>query len=525
MKIESLEYYLYEKRYLSFSEKRLKSQINFKGKILEFLYKRDSLFKNYAHWERFILNRQKWLKRHHIFIEDKLKREKYNYTEIELKNISFFEVIEIDDFDKFRKKLLSKFGDSTGVLGINRKEDVQEKLYNLENKFDNISWGDLFTINYKSSNSRKNDFIESISCRFIKTYESYFIISFDIQLSEKAKEIMGKIFQQSDVGLSFPSYNSYLKIFKEKMFYNKTTFARSLKAFNYQNFISDLSSQVKNNVTHYFNGYFQKSKIFNVLPCTQLYEVADINQFKSDSNLAQLYRESFGKYYSLDDKQIEIHFPNTLNFEKEEILIFRQKGHTNDKMFGNDLSDWDDFERFQLIRSLSFPCVFSGIIKEQNLKLNKLKREIYDQIKSSGNQTIIKHLFLLGSNNKYLKLKHKSIQIQLTINRFENDFTNENIKFYTEGFSLEEFKPRNYKNLEEKNLLEYFVESFRFQINYLKEKTSSLNEIFKSLEEFNSYKTNFILQLFSIFIGVLAFIFAFDKTKEFIYDIVKLIFK
>jgi len=521
-----LEYYLYPKRYLNRKERHLKIHNIIKGRILEFISKRKEIFKKLDIWEIYILKRKRWIEKHNIFIEEKIKLDANHYSGIRLKEISFFEVIEIDDFNKFRRTLLSKFGNSSGVLGIDRKEELQKKLFDLENKFDNISWGRLFSVNYKKESNENNDLIDYIDCNYIKTNESYFIIRFDIRLSEKANSIIEKIIKQKDTGLSFPNYNSYPKILQRKRFYYQESFLSSLKAYNIQNFISDLSTQLKNNVTKYFNGYFHKSDIFNILPSIHLYEVDDMNEFNLDKELKSLYRSSFGKYYSSEDEQIEIHFSDSWNNSEELIEVFKKKGHGNNETNKSDLSDYDRLENHFLISSLSFPCVFSAILRKQVHKLNVLKRQIYDQIKISGNRYILKHFFLLGMNNKYLQLKHKSIQILLTIKRFEDEFSDRNLQLYTDGdISLKDFIAHNARENEEKNLLSYYVKSFRYQISRLDKKTKSLNEVFKSLEEFNSYKTNFLLQLFSITIAILAFIFAFDKTKNFVLDIVKMITK
>lgn len=519
-----LKYYLYPKRYLNRKERKLKIHNNVKGKILEFISYKKRVSKKFNIWETYSLKRKEWIDKHNIFIDNVRKQNTNYYSGIELNKVSFFEVVEIDDFNKLRKTLLSKFGNISGFLGINRKEELKKNLDELENKFDTISWGSLFSLNYKKENKEHNDLIDYIDCNYIKTNESYFIIRLDISLSEKANSIFEKIIQQKDVGLSFPNYNSYFKILRKKRFYYNISFLYSLKAYNIQNFISDLSTQVKNNVTHYFQGYFHTSKIFDILPNIQLYEVDDIKEFNADKELKSLYRSDFGKYYSLEDGQIEIHFSDSWNNSQELIRIFKQKGHGNKETHKGDLSNYDSLENHFLIESLSFPCVFSAILQEQTNKLNSLKRQIYDQIKVSGNKYILKHFFFLGMNNKYLQLKHKSIKILLTTKRFEDEFSDRNLQLYTRGdISLKNFIARNARENEEKNLLSYYIKTFRYQINRLDKKTKNLNEVFKSLEEFNSYKTNFILQIFSILIAILAFIFTFDKTKYFLLYIIKMI--
>jgi len=515
------EYYLYSKRYLTRDERKQRVRNRIKGKILESIAKRKKIFKKYRIIDIYSLERKKWIDKYNIFIDDVIKRDESFYSGIRLKDVSFFEVVKLDDFNKFRNTLLSKFGANSGFLGIDRKEDLEKKLSDLENKFDNISRGRLFFINYKNERKSSTDLIDYIDCSYIKTNESYFIIRFDISLSEKANKIVDNIIQQKDIGLSFPNYYSYYRILQKKRFYISTSFSRSLKAYNIKNFVSDLSNQVKENVTKHFNGYFHASKIFQTLPSIQLYEVDEISKFKEDKELTSLYRTGFGKFFALDDKQIEIHFSDRWNTTNELIHVFKQKGHGSREKNGSDLTDYDNLENHFLIDSLTFPCVFSAILREQSYKLSNLKRQIYDQIKDSGNKFIIKHFFLLGANNKYLQLKHKSVQILLTMKRFEEEFTDRNIQLYTRGFPLESLHAQNQREHDEKNLLDYYINAFRYQIGELDKKTKSINEVFKSLEEFNSYKTNFILQLFSILIGVFTFIFAFDKTKNFVLDFIK----
>jgi len=543
---KSSKYYFYTKRYLTRSANRQIIHNTIKGKVLEFIthriesFRKNTTIKGKIHefvthrinsirmnisMEIYSLDMKSWIQKYNIFIDDIVKSKAPTYNDIRLKEISFFEVIEIDDFEKLRKVILSKFGNSMDFIGRNRKEELQKKLDNLESKFDQTSSGSLFSINYTKKKSSKCDLIESISCQYIKTNESYFILSFDVHLSAKSVEIANQILQQKDVGISFLEYNTYLNVLKKKSFYSCEIFNSSLKSYNLENFISDLSYQVKYNITKHLGGYFHKSKILNVLPNIQLFEVDDIQKFHEDKILKSIFKTSFDKYYSLDDELVEIHFSDSWNNEQEVIQIIQQKGHGNKDKKDNENTDWDRLENYYLIKSLSFPCVFSAILREQRYKLNTLKRQIYDQIKLSGNNYILKHFLLLGVNKKYLELKYSSIQILLTIKRFENEFTDRKIQLYTRFADLQEFKARNVREKEEKNLLLHFIKAFRFEINSLDSNTKSLNDVFKSLEELNSYKTNFILQLFSIFVAILAFVFTFDKTKTLIMDIIKHIWR
>jgi hypothetical protein len=68
--------------------------------------------------------------------------------------------------------------------------------------------------------------------------------------------------------------------------------------------------------------------------------------------------------------------------------------------------------------------------------------------------------------------------------------------------------------------LSYYIEKFKNDIKYLTKKKDDVNIVFKNIEELNSYRTNFILQIVSLIVGILAFIFAFEKVRDFILSLV-----
>jgi len=64
--------------------------------------------------------------------------------------------------------------------------------------------------------------------------------------------------------------------------------------------------------------------------------------------------------------------------------------------------------------------------------------------------------------------------------------------------------------------LEKFIKNFSWQVKELDRQTRGINEVFRSIEEINVYRTNLMLQLISILIAILAIIFTFDKVKSFL---------
>ena len=68
------------------------------------------------------------------------------------------------------------------------------------------------------------------------------------------------------------------------------------------------------------------------------------NKFKEDKELLGIYRSGFGKYFSLEDEQIEIHFSDRWNNSEELIHVFKQTGHGKREKNGSDLTDYDSGE-------------------------------------------------------------------------------------------------------------------------------------------------------------------------------------
>lgn len=367
--------------------------------------------------------------------------------------------------------------------------------------------------------------IEKVDVNFIKTNESYFILKIKVSPSKKFKKIFKKIIDSEEVNLTKHHYHSYYNILKTKRFYSHQSIIIDSKCFSLDNLLSDLNQQVKKNITKQFKGYFHNSQIDSSLPSIEFYEVNDFVKFHNDSSLRQNFKTGFDGHYSIEDNQIEIYFSNSRK-RSTRLQVVKQKGHGNIPKVGKDHTNYDLLETSFLLNSLAFPCVFRGILIELFEKLNSLKRDIYDFGNHTKKTNILKSIFFFKYNNSYLELKQALVQILIITKRFENEFTKNKLALYTNEFKLEDFTPRNYRGKsEKKNLLYDIVEESSNSLKILKDKTNSVNEIFKSIEELNSYRTNYLLQIISLFIACLAFIFAFDKAKEFCVSLFDLITK
>lgn len=509
-------YFIYKKRFNSFQEKFDNVIDSYKNKSRHFLSKNKWTSKYLDFFEVFSLNKFKWIDKY-SFTEAFNMPDiiPYVYKDIMLEKIDFFEAIEIDNFDKYRNKILSKFADKQIFFSTKTKDDLKQKLSGVKKNLDTVSWGNLFSIDYKKKHSKRNDLIAFINVSYIKTNESYFILKIDVTPSKKFKSIFKKIISSEDVGLSVPHYNTLINIIRTKRFLSFESFINSLKCKNIELLISDLNQQVKLNITTHLKGYFHNSKTSSILPSIEYYEVDNITDFHRDKDLKQNFNTGFDGHYALPDNEVEIYFSNSTERKHNLIQVLKQKGHGN--KLANEITNYDNAETHFLLESLAFPCVFRGILKEQFENLKTLKRDIYDFVNDTKSNNILKKLLFFHYNNRYIKLKQGLTQILLTTKRFESEFTRQNIYMYTKHFELHKFEPRNRRTeKDEKNLLLRIIDDLNFMIKSLDTKTKSTNEIFKAIEELNSYKTNFLLQIVSLFIAFLAFVFTFDKTKNLI---------
>jgi hypothetical protein len=517
--------FFYSNRYnLSVKHAIEKYNNNFKSKLLNFLYRNRFTSEYLDGYDLFNLRRS-FFKNVYSFDKDikSINNESKQYKDIKLLELDYFEALEIDNFDKYRGRIISKFSNNEKFSSSSSRENLKQRLDEVKKEFDSISWGNLFSVNFEKKRRLNNNLIKKFDVSYIKTNESYFILKIKIKPSDEFKNIFQEIINSEDVNISKHHYNSYYNILKLRRFYFSESKFISSKCLSIENLLSDLNQQVKRNITKHFKGYFHNSKIDVAVPSIEYYEVNDFSKFHDDSALKKNFYTGSDGHYSTPDDQVEIYFSNYRK-RSTRVQVVKQKGHGSTPQKGKDITDYDKIESYYLLNSLAFPCVFRGILIELFEKLNSLKREIYDFGNDTNNINIFKSLFLFNYNNSYLKLKQTLVQILITTKRFENEFTKKKLAIYTSEYKLEDFTPRNYKGgFKKKNLLYDIVVEFNNNIKALRHKTSSTNEIFKTIEELHSYRTGYVLQIMSLFIACLAFIFAFDRAKKILVIVYNLI--
>lgn len=510
-------YFYYDKKYKNISEKIVNLNIRFKQFIFSlisnilFLNKKLSFIDQYYKYTD--KNEPKLY--NNLYIKDFKLHSDLNLKKINLSFISFFEVIEIDKFDDFKAKLISKFSSKHSSFSdnIRYREDLIKKLSDIKISLETFSSGKLISINYKKSNSKKTNLIDRLDIDFIKKYESYFILHFKIKPSSKFYDIITQIKNHNDTTLIVRHYNSLKNIIKYRVFNSHSTFVESLTKRNIDNLISDLKYQVNQNFTKHLNGIFYPLRNDFELPSIEHYEIEEFKKVKEDKQLHSFINFVEIKQFTSEDELLDIYLENRSN----KIYIIKEKGHgkIEQKPNSKDHIDYDRLESAFLIESLSFSCVFNAILNLELKKLNLIKRSMYDFFENSNKWNIFNYLFIFHNNNKYISLKKQITKLNLTTKRFKNEFNNRTIRFFSSYSDITKYNYSKENRIKEDiNLLNYFTKDFAERIKILNEKTNDINDVFKNIEELNSYRTNYILQLVSLFLAVLAFIFAFDKVKD-----------
>lgn len=404
------EHFLYERRYRSFKEVITDKSDDIKARIQQTMAKNKFLSKYLDPFDLYYVNKRENIERIKLRTFGEANEETV-CDDISLKEVNYFEALEIDDFDKYKNRLVSKFHKHQSFISPDDKEKLKQTLSEVKEQFNSISWGGLSYLNFSKKTAKSHDLFSTVTVSYIKTYESYFILKIKVKPSEKFNKIFKKIVSQTDVGASVRRYNSYRNIIRTKKFSNGESIIMSLKSDNISNLLSDLNYQIKQNLTKHFSGYFHAIKVSPVLPSIEHYEVPSMANFDKDADLKRKFETNLNEHYLIPDKGINIYMPDSSYHKRTLIKIVKETGHGKRQASEHNLTDYDWLETKSLIDSLSFPCVFQGILEGQFNKLNKLKREIYDFVRDTNKSSFYNSFFFFMNNRRYAKLKQTLTQI------------------------------------------------------------------------------------------------------------------
>lgn len=520
--MDNLEYYYYDKRYKKKKELFDEYLYRIKIRFLSFLLSKKSLRKHLHSIDKFyeFKNKDAVNVAKNLFINDKFSTsENYNYKSLKLTDISFFEAVEIDKFDLFRKKFIAEFSlKHSGIRsGFQKKDELIEKLSTVKTDLNTTSLGSLISLDFKNSRTKSSDLIDYLNISYVKTRESYFILQIRITTSEKFNDIANKIFLSKDKSLSVEHLNSVKNILKYRLFTGHTSLNFSLTKENINNLISDLQYQVNYNVLRKLQGvlYFTSNNL--PLPIIEHYTIKNFIKKKENKSLNNIFNLSHLTKFTIDNELLDLY----IDENKQKWVIIKEDSYNK--------KDYESFEEFLLLRSSTFPFVFDAILNSNFHRLNHIKRKMYDFFENSYKWNPLKVFLIFKQNQKYFNLKKEITKLNLITSRYKNE-----INFHTLNFlindqseSIENFNlkyiPRD--NTEKSlSFFEYFYNEFKEKVELLNSRKDEINNMFINIEDLNRYRTNYILQIVSMLIAVMAFIFAFDKIKDFFLKIINMIF-
>lgn len=505
--------YVYTKRY---NENSIKFRLNelssiLKKSVLKGISK--TPFRNKLYFgDRYLIKKEP--------SERALEDERIYYSDITFPKVKYFEVFNIDDFDKYRPLLLKHLKDEGPRLFKPTREKLENAFQAIKDSLNTISYdGDVAYMQFDKSDS--DDLIKHVSIGYIKTRESAFILTVDVTTSQKFQDQFAAIIKSKDIQIEELIFNDLKTIIRTGIFIKHSAIHASSIGKGISDLIGDLNHQIKKNLTNKLGGTFSNSKD---LPRIEYFEINSMEDFSKDKFLAMEigYRDAD---FSLSDKKIKI--VTSYNFvSSNRFRIIKEKGHGKKiNQSPNDLTDYDWVETYELSQALSLPCSLSAILGNQVTNLTKLKREIYDYITASANRKFYQNFTIFSWKKKYERLKIKLALSILTFKRFEEEFDNKNLNIYFHHYSdLKMFIQNDSNSIDNMvkgiDLETSLKETFKRQIEGLNREIGILEHVFKPIEDLHVYRLNIWLQMTSLLIAILAFIFAFEKVQGFISHLV-----
>lgn len=442
--------------------------------------------------------------------------ELVNYTGIDIKNIHFFEVLEIDEFEKFEGRILklvkSKANRKTQFLfSPSSISETKKKLASIKTSFDTISFGEFFSLSFEENTDKRFSLIEFLRFSYTKTSESYFIINLEITPSKLFHGYFKKIIESEAGFIDDTYYHNIFSIIKGKWIEKYSTVSQ-LKGGNLNNLFKDLNFQTQIFLRNNFKGVFLSATERYYLPSLENFSVTNLEEFNNDSGLTEYFEKKTREIFVDESNQKEIIFPN---IEKEfythnaiKIITVKPENETEDYRVN------EYYENRELLQSIITPWILINILNLYWNNIETLKRKVYDFIKKNSKQNYLNRFLRFFTTQKIIQLKYDLAKYRVIFTRFEKEFNPDKLSVYINRSDLSNFL-RKGSNKPEQNLLKYFKYRVKFQLRRLEEEIKIINENFTRVEEINSFRTNLFLQYTSILLSLLALIFTFEKVKSF----------
>lgn len=533
--------FFYVSRYQSTSEKLAKRWDYLKFVIFRFLERNQNFKRSIGIlWEYFPFGDQVISDFEVYRIKDKKNQNKNGgWAEEKLTNgdhgsgcsncrvdeLHLFEVINIDAFQKYEKRILAGYKKAF-FQDERRKLELKERLSTVKGNLGSISYGGtLYYRDFKKERTKHNDLIDSCTLTPTKTRESFFILGISVTPSKKFYKLFRKIVNQNVPDqIDKVNMNHLSSILRNRRFISSWSFM-SLKRHNMDLLFRDLHAQVRKNVTSTINGRFHSNKN-GFLPSICFYKIDKLTNFQDDRELFDVIRNQAFNFYKPDDQEVVVFLPDYSEDRNTPLSVVQEENCWSGEAKESEKDNYDTIYKYCLRQSLTVPYVLRNILIQESNELDSLRRRIYDFVYDAKEMNFLRRFLFVLSNRKYLRLKESLTYILMIVKRFESEFRQDEFRLFMKDADLSEYKikGRYIHPKEEKDLYNRLLKGISFQLKSINERASSISEIFKSIEELHAYRTNYILQLISLFIGILAFFFAFEEIKNYFIKIVEIFF-
>lgn len=495
----------------------VEKQVNNANEAVIKLAIKSRLFKRLNAEEPFLFHKSKI----HLYNDSRLSfkdeiPELVNYTKVKTDSVFFFEVLEIDEFEKFGKRILqlakSKANRKTKFfVSATSIEDTKKNLASIKTSFDTISYGEFFSLSFKESTKTKFSLIEYLRFSYVKTSESYFIINLEITPSKLFHSSFEKIVAGEAGFIDFPHFNNIFAIIKGR-WAEKYSSMKTLKGENLSNLFKDLNYQAQIFLKEYFSGVFLSATKKYYLPSLENFTVSNLEEFNKDRGLTEYFDRKAAEVFIEEWKHTEIIFPRIEKdfYTHNAVKVVKEKSDT----VNADSDGTEYYVHRELLRAISTPWTLINILNLYWNNISELKRDVYDFIKENSKQSFINRFLRFFTTQKIIQLKYDLAKYRVIFTRFEKEFNQNNLWIYTRHFDLSKFRQKG-SDKPEHNLQKYVQHRIKYPIDRLEGEIKIINENFTRIEEINSFRTNLFLQYTSILLSLLALIFTFDKVKAF----------
>lgn len=411
---------------------------------------------------------------------------------IELSKLVFIEAFHNYEFKQFKKGFFKLFNSHNSGW----EEFIVTGIENSRHQSDSSSFHNLGEVNQIKLGDLKQVF-QTINCSIYKTQESFFILKFDVELSEEYKKMFLKICNSKEETWKVTYFNSWKKILLNQDFIKSTsTIQNGGKNIKLDNLINGITSLFELFLRKYLKGIFLDSPSSQLPLLIYLTKINSI-QFESDKSF-----------------QGWLNWMSQIRYSGNPIIFKgRERNNSNSRDFIS-IVEFDDnshkksnFNYPNNYLSLAIIKAFSKYLdlKYEEIKLMKHKTYKFLIETKFSNWNIISFI----RTRKFRRLKYKLEKSDVILSIFEKEFlSGKEINFPFS--SMDWFRESDQLKIIRKD----FDKEIRSRAERCRSKLNEAKEIFRPISEFYSFNSGVALDTFAVILAILALIISLIPFLE-----------